>query len=122
MLHKQMLKNYSIHEIMSCISCLCHLHNYLINAGAGEAPRESHEENDWDLAVSSAVPLGVRNGICLPLKLMDMGHHRDDDPLRSRCKHVGNSEELPRKALFKEIHKKNIRWPPTRSWCNNYSS
>ena len=78
MLRKQMPKNYSIQKIMSCVSCLCRLHNYLIQVEDGKAPKESHEEDNWNLAVSGPVPIGVRNGICLPLQLLDAGHHHDE--------------------------------------------
>ena len=66
------------------------------------------------MAISGAVPLGVRNGIRLPLQLLDAGHHHDDDPPSSRQERTCDSEELPREALFGEIMEKNVRRPPTR--------
>ena len=85
MLRKQMPKNYSIKKIVAIVSCLCRLHNFLIDDKEDHSPVPSSEEDEWNLAVSGAVPLERNhNGIMLPLQLMDAGHHHNDDLLRLR--------------------------------------
>ena len=109
-----MPQKFSIKKIMAVVSCLCRLHNFLIDAGEESVPRYHSEEDEWALAVGGAVPLGDRNGVSrLPLQLMDSGHHHDDDPLRSR-RNRGGGEELPREKLYEKVKGLNRRRLPRR--------
>ena len=119
MLRKKMPHEYSIQKIISVVSCLCRLHNFLIEIGDEEAPVELLEEDEWGMAVNGALPCAVRNGIRVPLQLMDAGHHEEEDLLRTRrirteTRHRGaatNSEILPREALLEQIREMNLRRP-----------
>ena len=113
MLRKQMPKNFSITKIVAVVSCLCRLHNFLIDENES-VPRSHSEEDEWALTVGGAVPLAERNGVRnLPVQLMDVGHHDDDDPLRSRRVRV-SADKLPREEIFKKVMEMNRQRPPQR--------
>ena len=102
MLRKQMPKNYSIKKIMDVVSCLCRLHNFLIDDKEDHSPVPSSEEDKGNLAVyiSDAAPLERNHdGIMLPLQLMDAGHHRNDDPLRLQRESRRHQSTLPRSSF-----------------------
>ena len=124
MLRKQMPKKYSIKKIMAIVSCLCRLHNFLIDDKKDHSPVPSSEEDEWNLTVSGAVPLERNhNGIMLPLQLMDAGHHHNDDPLRlrrerrrdqptlPRAEMLRTVESLPRSQLLAAVEENNLRRP-----------
>ena len=113
MLRKQMPKKFSITKIVSVVSCLCRLHNFLIDENES-VPRSHSEEDEWALTVGGAVPLAERNGVRnLPVRLMDVGHYHDDDPLRSRRVRA-SADMLPREEMFKKVLESNRRRPPRR--------
>ena len=95
---------YSIRKIMAVVSCLCRLHNFLIDDKEDHSPVPSSEEDEWNLTVSGAVPLERNhNGIMLPLQLMDVGHHHNDDPLRLRRERRREQPTLPRAELLRTV-------------------
>ena len=126
MLRAQMPKNYSIKKIMAVVSCLCRLHNFLIDDKDDAAPVPSSAEDEWNLAVNGAVPLQRRDGMQLPLQLMDGGHHHNDDPLRSRREQrrdlptlprgqmLTTVATLPRSQLLAAVEANNLRRPGRR--------
>ena len=112
MLRKQMPRKYTLRKIMAVVSCLCRLHNFLIDDKDDLAPVSVTEEDEWSLAVSGAAPLVVRNGIRLPVQLVDAGHHHEDDPHRSRRDRGVDPSALPRVKLLAEVVERNLRRPP----------
>ena len=114
MLRKQMPKEYTLKKIMAVVSCLCRLHNFLIDDKDDSEPVLFTEEDEWSLAVNGAAPMVVRNGIHLPGQLVDAGHHQDDDPHRSRRERGGDPPALPRAQLLAKVVERNLRRPTNR--------
>ncbi len=113
-LRKQAPKKYTIKKNIAAVSAMCRIHNFLIEDGETTCPRSHSEEDEWSLAVNGAVPFALREGVRVPLQLMDAGHHHDDDPTRQRRDRSRNSEVLPREALYNIVTEKNLRRPVPR--------
>jgi len=99
---------------MSAVSATCRLHNYLIEVGAESCPRTFTEEDEWSLAVNGAVPFSIRDGVRVPLQIMDSGHHHDEDltrTRRNRSRHDPNGTPLPREVMLQSVIDKNLRRP-----------
>ena len=56
-------REFTLSKIMAVVSCLCRLHNFLIDAEEDSVPRYHSEEDEWALAVGGAVPLDDRSGV-----------------------------------------------------------
>ena len=90
------------------------------------APVPSSVEDEWNLAVNGAVPLQRRDGMRLPLQLMDGGHHHNGDLLRSRrerrrdqptlprAQMLTTVATLPRSQLLAAVKENNLRHPGRR--------
>ena len=89
-------------------------------------PVPSSEEDEWNLAVNDVGPLQRRDGMRLPLQLMDGGHHHNDDPLQSRrerrhdqptlpcAQMLTTVATLPRSQLLAAVEENNLRRPGRR--------
>ena len=113
-LRKQAPKKYTISKTMAAVESMCRLHNYLIEIGAENCPQTHSEEDEWSMAVNGAVPFALREGIRVPMQLMDAGHHQEDDPTRQRRNRTRDNAILPREAIFRNVYEKNLRRPVPR--------
>ena len=113
-LRKKAPQHYTIKKIQAAVSCMARLHNFLINDGEMYSPTPS-DDDALTLAVDGAVPISVREGVRVPLQLMDVGNHHDDDPTRQRrSRATFNQTILPRERLFDTICEKGLERPPAR--------
>ena len=96
-MRKISLFKYKVSKTMATVQCLCRLHNFLINERLShEQARNEESENinedvpmvtavdNMHLNMHGAVPMEERDpvhapGQLMPVQLMDVGHHRDDD-------------------------------------------
>ena len=97
-LRKQAPQHYTIPKIQAAVSCMARLHNFLISDGETNCPTPSAEDA-WTLAVDGAVPFSIRDGVRVPLQLMDVGNHHDDDPSRLRRLRTVSQSIFPREKL-----------------------
>jgi len=113
-LRKQAPQEYSVAKIIATVSCLCRLHNFLIDVGEDQSPIPVAAEDDWHMAVGGAVIFTYRNGVRIPAQLMDGGHHFDDDLTRQRRgRRVSQlGDMLPREAMKAHLEGKPMRRPP----------
>ena len=92
------------------VSYMARLHNFLISDGETNCPTPSAED-PWTLAVDGAVPFSIRDGVRVPLQLMDVGNHHDDDPSRSRRLRTVSQSIFPRERLFDTVCEKGLERP-----------
>ena len=113
-LRKQAPKQYTVKKTIAAVCCMCRLHNFLIDAGDESPPASYSEEDEWNLTVNGAVPFALRDGIRVPVQLMDSGHHQEDDPTRTRRDRSSSrgSEILPREAMYHRVREGNLPGRP----------
>jgi hypothetical protein len=109
-LRKPAPKKYTVKKTMMAVSAMARLHNYLIEIG-DRCSIDLTEEDRWNLAVNGAVPYSMRDGIRVPLQLLDGGDHFDDDPTRQRRDRTHNETILPHEALLHIVNEKNLHRP-----------
>lgn len=110
-LRKQAPQQYTMAKTISAVSAMARLHNFLIDVSEGECPRSHSEEDEWSLAVNGAVPFALREGVRVPLQLMDAGHHQDDDPTRQRRSRGQGCARLPREEIHDELAERFLTRP-----------
>ena len=114
MLRKQIPKEYTLKKVTAVVSCLCRLHNFLINDKNDSAPVPFTKEEEWILVTNGAALMVACNGIHLPVQLVDAGHRHDGDPHRSSRERGGDLPALPHAKLLGEVVERNFWWPPNR--------
>mmetsp|Transcript_13665 Transcript_13665/g.16605 ORF Transcript_13665/g.16605 Transcript_13665/m.16605 type:complete len:247 (-) Transcript_13665:132-872(-) len=125
-LKKKAPKKYSIAKIISTVSCLCSLHNFLIDNGNESYALSSYRPTPQDalaLAFEGAVDVEERmDGVRVPT-LTGGGEHFDDDPTRAVRKRItritetyqrrmgdaDNTYVLPREAMFIHVVNNELR-------------
>ena len=122
-LRKKAPRDYSIKKTISVVSCLCRLHNFLIDQKEGNPPDQHIPEDELTLAVGGAVdaPSRPEGGIAAPAnRLVGGGEHFDDDPdyvVRRRISRENRlvteqyENQLPRECMFISMVNKNLRRP-----------
>jgi len=78
-LRKTAHQQYTLKKTMSAVAAMSRLHNYLIEVGEEKCPSSFLEEDERSLAVNGEVPFSIRDGVRVPLQIMDSSHHHDDD-------------------------------------------
>ena len=121
-LKKKTPRMYTIKKVIATVSCLCKLHNFLIDKGASEVAEPPSTEDACTLAVDGSIQLATSNeegqqGDDSPLvpALTGGGEHFDDDPgyhFRRNLVREYQDHLLPRDAMFVVVTNNNLRRPP----------
>ena len=133
-LRKRAPFKYSVKKTIATVSCLCKLHNFLIDNGNTRAPNQHTAEDQLTLAMDGAVQLndvgeeddprqGVADGALLVDELTAGGEHFDDDPgyvLRRRITQEYHPDMLPRHSMSIHVTNQNLR-RPVRNLARNKS-
>jgi len=118
-LRKKAPQQFTMKKVIATVSCLCRLHNFLINC-EDEFPSQHTAEDDLHLNMNGAVPLVLRTGINgrngqhFPDQLLGAGNHFDDDRTRNFRRSQQRSVDnliLPREAMLAEVHDQNLYRP-----------
>lgn len=107
--------NYTMKKVCAIVSCLCRLHNFLIDEKEGQPPVDSISQDSLNMSINGATPLSriaeVRNipvsrenrNVLLPEQLLNAGHHFVDDPLRLRRRDADIGVVLPREFMASNL-------------------
>ena len=113
-LRKKAPKNYSIKKTIATVSCLCSLHNFLIDQRC-TTPDANTAADALSLAIEGAVPMErATNGERVPGQLLQAGNHFDDDPqytVRKTIYQTHNGRALPRTAMIAHVANKGMSRP-----------
>ena len=113
-LRKKAPKNYSIKKTISTVSCLCSLHNFLIDERCA-VPGANTPSDALTLAVKGAVPMErAANGERVPGQLLEAGNHFDDDlnyTVRRSIYQTHQGRSLPRTAMIAHVANKGMSRP-----------
>ena len=113
-LRKKAPKNYSIKKTISTVSCLCSLHNFLIDERCA-VPGANTPSDALTLAVEGAVPMErAANGERVPGQLLEAGNHFDDDlnyTVRRSIYQTHQGRSLPRTAMIAHVANKGMSRP-----------
>ena len=112
-------QHFSMKKIIATVSCLCKIHNFLIDMNpinARDVPSSS-EEDEFNMAINGGVPIEQREGsnFRVPSQLMGAGEHFDDDPDRSvrrrRVSRRYNEGLLPRDNMLIHVNDLGLQRP-----------
>ena len=121
-LRKQAPVQYTIKKTLATVSCLCKLHNFLIDRRLGvdnteqETIAEITPQDELNITVEGGVPLegvGTSQDV-VPGQLLGSGEHFDDDPryaLRRRITQMHGDNMLPRACLLNHVMERGLRRP-----------
>jgi hypothetical protein len=117
-LKKKTPEQYTVKKTVAVVSCLCKLHNFLINQGC-KGPPACTGQDELNFAVSDSVQADeVARGqdIGPRIDLIGGGEHFDDDPERVVRRRLAKivekyGEELPRECMFIHVVTENLRRP-----------
>ena len=132
-LQKKAPQKHTMTKVMAVVSCLCRIHNWLIDVTGRTQAADIHPPADEDaltLALDGAVSMEMRSGNVVPTQLLDSGAHFDDDPDRSvrRRRTVGrqpviegglrdsnrfDATKFPRENLCQKVEEMSLTRPST---------
>eukprot|EP00553_Chaetoceros_curvisetus_P012112 CAMPEP_0204641546 /NCGR_PEP_ID=MMETSP0717-20131115/51193_1 /ASSEMBLY_ACC=CAM_ASM_000666 /TAXON_ID=230516 /ORGANISM="Chaetoceros curvisetus" /LENGTH=160 /DNA_ID=CAMNT_0051662219 /DNA_START=726 /DNA_END=1208 /DNA_ORIENTATION=+ len=116
-LRKKASKNHTMSKIIALVSCLCRIHNFIIEqTGSTQVPPTTADDS-LAMAFGGAVSLQTRHGESMdaPLQLLDGGHHFEDDAQRTiRRRRVPlryGIDMLPRESMMEHVLLMGLRRP-----------
>ncbi len=116
-LRKQAAQQHTMTKVIAIMSCLCRIHNFLIDHNGQGSDIPPHTNDDTlTLAIDGAVPMEItpETDIPLPAQLMGGGEHFDDDPdraIRRRVSRGYKEDELPRGNMMLHVTGQGLRRP-----------
>ena len=133
-LRKKTPQKYSVQKTISAVSCLCRLHNFLINQTIADNTEDTTTipphtcEDDLSLRLGGAAPLTSYNneGFLTAHQLRDAGHHQEDHDRRGMTQQANRVAQqvditMPRETLCQMIADKDLRRPAVRRMAGRRS-
>ena len=120
LLRRKLPQQFTIRKTMALVSCLCRVHNFLIERRLQQNPNVDHEnvpdllaQDELELVVDGAALLRREgNEAAAPEQLLGGGEHFDDDPARSfRRARRYHPEQLPREKMLRHVINNNLVRP-----------
>lgn len=126
-LRKKAPSRYSVKKTIATVSCLCRLHNFLIDHGDSKPPTRGTPRDELTMAIENGVSVQRQaiegETVDAAGALTGGGEHFDDDP-RSRIRDTLRAEDrarvtqrygadtlLPRESMFVHVTNRGLRRP-----------